>query len=220
MRKAFLIISVMLFCGLAAKAQSAQPTGPGRNDHRFAVSIHPLQFIIRGQRVDFEMRIKDTRHWILAGPQYYSGNIAYRRNTFDDGETHKLNGYGIELGHKIIMDSSATLYTYVMYGAAFHHFTIGFNSPSWVEVVEDGITYYKYADVDQKEKITRFSGLITAGMHVPLTDFFNLDLYTGIGMRNASVKATTTPYPDYDGFLNYAFTGVYPIAGAKLGVRF
>jgi hypothetical protein len=215
MKRLLVIIPALLFSVWNADAQAPEKMNP-----HYAISIHPWQFIIRGQRVDLEKRVKDSRHWIIAGPQIYSGTINYRRNSFEDGEQQKLSGFGLELQHKIMMDSGKAVYTYVTYGAAFHKFTIGYESPSWVTVQDDGLTYYKYAIAPQKEKIYRWSGLVTAGMFVPLSRYFFMDLYTGIGMRNSTIKATTPNYPDYDGFLNYGFTGVYPIAGMKLGVAF
>jgi hypothetical protein len=218
---AIALIGLIPFSGFATPHKKRKPKKKEKPKQEVTVEAHPLQFVIRGQRVDIGLRVKETNQWVFFCPQVYLGNIIKRENSVATGEKDKVSGFGLNIEHKFILDDDPDFFsTYVTYGAGFQHFSIGYSGTIWDSVINDGLTYYKQRDLPQKERINRFSAMGAAGVLVPLTDHFYGDVYIGVGLRNSWATATSAAFPDYSGFMNYAFTGVHPVAGVKIGVKF
>lgn len=184
----------------------------------FAVSFVPQTFIKNGLRFDGAYFFKGARHSLTLAPVIYEGEP--NRDNINNPE---LTGWGAELIHKIYFtepealeqrDPDSERAVYIGHGPIWRSFS-----------VEYGLSNDGQQGTLQTRDINKYGYSIMFGVTL-FTDFsLFLDFYAGGGLRRTSIS-TTDPNLSAEAevfersILDYEFSGILPVSGFKVGIKF
>jgi len=201
----------------AAEAQSSVP--PART---YNVKLDWLPMLASGYHVSVEKLWGPAhRQALVVTPQFYRGDVQNITSDLTDGR-NVVRGYGLAVQHRIYLNERTTPLegAYVSYGPHYQHFELEFQASSWEpELAPNGLSYYEYRARNQKETINRYGAAAVIGRQffLPATPIF-LDVYFGLGIRRASVRATVPGEHYASGMSDYGSEGYYLPVGFRIGV--
>ena len=215
-----ILLMVLGFWGRLAYAQT--------DSSRINVKFSLQHLLINGLHVDIEKPHKQNkRRSLIFSPRFYSG----RTRTVDflsgrhqeDEDNAQVLGYGVEIGQRWYVSKNTDITkerTYVAYGLNLHHFAVDFEREAWAEeMADDGLRYYRYSMRPYRGKITRWGAVAMFGAQNPLIGDKTLwDIYIGAGYYNSRNQSNYNFIRYNESIFDFGYTGLYFLAGIKLGV--
>lgn len=196
--------------------------------NRFNVSYMPQYMLIFGQRMDLDIRLGQSNHWLVFGAHYYL-NYAYDSKNMDyydyEDETgyDKLQGYAFNLEHRIYLSNESLLNNiYFNYGLYYGHFNINYGEYSWGSIpYEDDLEALTYDIFDRTTHIDKLGPNIMIGYKQDFIDNFFFDFYAGAGLRYSIISPDDGSQRTYSEHLfSYGFTGTTFLVGIRIGKCF
>jgi len=198
------------------------------NSSPINVKFSPQHLLINGLHLDIEKPDKQNiRRSFIFSPRFYSGRtrtvdfISGRHQEEEDNA--QVLGYGAELQQRWYVSKNTDVTkerTYVAYGLNLHHFAVDFEKEAWVEEIgSDGLYYYRYKMQPHREKINQWGAVAMFGAQSPLIGPNTIwDIFLGVGYHNSISQSNYNTIRYNESFLDYGYTGLYFLAGIKLGV--
>jgi hypothetical protein len=174
------------------------------------LKLSPQHFLVNTMKIDFEI-FNNPKSSIIFSPSMAA---------FDQDD-EKVIGGGLELGKRFYVlnkDSLKMNGFYAQVSLQYKYFDATYRetkywSSSSYYYGYDSITYTSY-----KETIHQLGGDFVFGYQVSVKNIFYIDLYFGGGMRmGISSRGDDTYYKS--SLMDYAYNGIVPKTGVKLGLR-
>ncbi len=189
-------------------------------DFNHALFIVPQYVALSGMRLDYEMKMNNSKKWMVFSPQFFTD-----RNGYEAYET--MSGIGLNACYKTFLSHSTRVNengvprtnVYFATGPMFQSFRL--TGPEEVPEVftEDGIDYIRFTTQEVTSKIYRPGFNADFGMQF-IFDRFALDLYGGIGLRLAFDDNWEIMDDFNDYWTDFGFTGFLLNGGIRLGFIF
>lgn len=206
---------------------------PETNDiRRYTITMSPLRLINNGLKFDFEVELPHPGHWFgtslvgyLAPPRsrYWDndGNNRYPLNA-GGNSFHKMWGIGTSAFFKNTFHRRGW---YFATGLVVEYFNVGRRESGYFTYREDGLTFYERGDRLINRSYLKPTVQFNFGKHFALSRDFFFDLYVGLAysysIRLHSGDGDTDEWGYYDGPFDgvggFAYRGVAPVAGFRLG---
>lgn len=205
----------MIFVPVMLSAQSSDNKENNRNS--FGLGIVPQYAAVNGMRMDFDIRLNDSNHWLVLAPQMYLVNENANRYR----EYNSMTGAGIELQHKIFLNKNEKVVnTYFSYGPVFNYFSIKDNGLLPNDFSENGANYIGITEGEMTTRIFKTGGNVIFGIQFLLDNLY-LDIYAGTGIRFSYDDKTSGLHKYYnDWWGEMGYSGTLMTGGIKLGVMF
>ncbi|NVO31355.1 hypothetical protein [Hymenobacter lapidiphilus] len=222
----------LLSLGLLAQARgqsgTAQQPGLPISDaprRTWGLSVDWVPLLASGYHFSLERSLDRSggRQTVVLTPQLYRGPVGELTSDRHQGNTDRVRGFGLAAQHRFYLGAHPTPLAgiYLAYGLAYQHFRLDFQSPSWQpELAADGLYYYQYGLRNQTETVDRYGATLVLGhqLEAPGSPFF-LDVFLGLGLRQATSR-TTTPSPQFaTTSSDYGHAGAYLPVGFRLGLH-
>ena len=209
--KSVIILLIVINLSMFANAGNVfPPSDSNKSIPTFAVSMVPMYTLQNAFRVDFEVKIAKNQ-WILFGPQYF---VAQNKDMLflNNGEKTDLEGFGIDIYHKIILKSEESISgPYAAYGIRYN--SLNFKYQAW----NTGGSM-----VDKNVTNSRYGFNVIFGYQSTFNNKLLLDLYTGCGVQVSNLSGDDGSLSDFGSspfnFLNYNYSGPRFILGFRVGL--
>ncbi len=178
-------------------------------------SFSPQYMIKNGLKVSWEKKINDRQQWIRLAPQLYydeSQNLDYE----------KLMGWGIDIDHKIFLESDASgLGSYFSYGATYQSYRLDYQTQDWIIMEKEGLTYHEYKQIMRTNKLRKTGPNVLFGYRwMPYHRLF-IDFYLGAGLRISFHSEGTEDQRKFnDAMTDFGYSGTLFKGGIQFGVLF
>jgi len=195
------------------------------------IAFVPQYAILKGIRIDYEKRLKNSDHWIVMAPQIFldatNNNFFY----YDDGDYdsyESMVGFGLNLYYKSMVFKSDKVNwksglprhsLYFSAGPNYQHFALTNTEEVAVPFIEDGTTYYQFDVQEVKKRINRFGGVANAGWQFAF-DRFLLDLYLGVAIKYSVDENGSMIKSNYSQWTDMSYTGILLDGGFRIGMFF
>lgn len=169
-----------------------------------ALSLVPLYTLENGFRIDFEIHLIKNQ-WLIIGPQYF---IAEDKKMIflDNGNNTDLEGYGVDIYHKIILKSEESINgPYAAYGIRYNSFN--FKSDA------------QYGNPKIDVTNTRYGFNVLFGYQNAINNKLLVDIYTGCGLQVSNLSGDNGTFADNSNFfMNYNYSGPRFLLGFRIGL--
>ncbi|MCF6360076.1 MAG: hypothetical protein L3J29_04860 [Cyclobacteriaceae bacterium] len=195
-----------------------------------AISFVPQYAIINGIRIDYERRIKNGNHWIVAAPMFFIDNnnqfYYYDDGSYANYET--MTGVGLNIYFKNIVYKSNKINwksglprhsIYLSAGLSYQYFSLTSSEEVAVPFIDNGITYYQFDLQDVKKSINRYGGVVNVGWQL-VFDRFLLDLYVGVAFKYSTGEGGAIIKTPNSGWTRIDYSGILLDGGLRLGMFF
>lgn len=190
-----------------------------------AVSWYPQLMIMRGLRADMDIHLGNSKSWLVIAPQYYlakkhSGNYSDVSDDYNSVNSYKrLEGFGIELNHRIYVSNSFTPEgVYLGYGAMYGHYNLTYED-SWGYIDFMGIEAITFGLFEHETNIDKVGPNIFIGYQKRVLDKIFIDIFCGGGMRYSFIKTSALfPRNFNNDLLQFGYTGTVPLIGFRIGI--
>jgi hypothetical protein len=191
-----------------------------------AIAWCPQLMAIRGLRVDIDIHIGKSKSWLVIAPHYYlakrHADIYY--DEYDDYSSSasykKLEGYGLELYHRIYVTNSYTPEgVYLGYGLQYGHFNLTYEDYSWGEIEYLDMQAITYGLFEHNTYIDKMGPNVVIGYQKQILDRIFVDFFCGGGIRYSIINTSSLfPRNFDDDPLQFGYTGTVPLAGFRIGI--
>jgi hypothetical protein len=155
----------------------------------------------------------------------FEKSYQYQFYSYPDSEimlSDNLLGLGLGISQKIYLidglEANSIHSPYFHYGVSYLYSKVSYE---YFEKGKKDEFSGKYSYGERKNAEDKFNILnvqTTMGDRIKFGQVFNLDLYAGIGLKYSDVSTTAKGYRNYSrSVFDYAFTGIHPVVGARLG---
>jgi hypothetical protein len=173
------------------------------------VKLSPQHFFASTMKIDFEI-FKDRRSYIIS-PSL----------TVIDRDDEKVLGAGIELGRRFYVSNKEIENPQGFYGN-IHLIYNYYNTDYTTSFYTYNYNYYyppQYYSESFHERIHQGGLDFSLGYQVSFGDLFFLDMFFGGGMRMGISSRGKDSFYKFS-IIDYAYNGVIPKSGIRLGLRF
>jgi hypothetical protein len=204
--------------------------GFGQDSSRYAVGFTPLQLLTKGWEDNFDLRIRQSNHWISFIPEVYiysriknPDNIADNAASGKGGLPYSDHVYGFALGvqHKIYFRTSEKYHdrNYISYGLKYTYYNISLLDFTWKGYQDNGLNFYRYDPIKGYYHIQKLDFGFYLGNQKIIKKHFPIDIFTGLQYSFPLTEQTNMPgYRTYNtGIFDYAYHGLMPVLGVRLG---
>lgn len=225
---AVFILSFMIALPTLAQQEAAVELP---NQPQNAISFVPQYAFLKGIRVDYEKRLKNSDHWVVMAPQIYldaanTNNYYYDNGNYDNYES--MVGLGLNLYYKSIIFKSDRVNwksglprhsIYFSAGPNYQHFSLTNTEEVAVPYIDNGTTYYQFDVQEVKKSINKFGGVADVGWQLAF-DRFLLDLYLGVAIKYAVDGNGSMIKTNYSQWTDMSYTGILLDGGIRVGMFF
>ncbi len=197
-----------------------------------AISFVPQYAIIKGIRIDYERRIKNSNNWVVIAPLFFldAGNRSYYYyyNNTDYASYETMVGIGVNLYYKTIVYKSNKINLksglprhslYLAAGPNYQNFTLTNSEEVAVPFIDNGITYYQFDTQNVKKPINRFGAVVDVGWQLTF-DRFLLDLYLGVALKYSTGEDGSIIKTNYAQWIDLDYSGILLDGGVRVGMFF
>ncbi len=205
--------------GWAQSADSAAVYVFPRN--YLSLAFVPQTLLVSGLRFDLEHALRPQHH-LVWGLHVYSGEVSGDRSRPRVGTPAELTGGGLELAYRYYLTPPERgrnrMSTYVTGGVQALLFDFRFDADVLEPFVVDGITFFRFREAEQRQRLLRTSPFVAVGTQVYDGRFF-VDLYFGSYFRfvETSTREMGEPRNFVQPFFNYGRRGPVPLGFVRVG---
>jgi hypothetical protein len=221
---ALLIMSALLTTIVPQTFGQEDAPPPPKN---YAVTWDASALFAGGLKFGFDMRVQN-RNWIQIIPivYLYQGITSYMNWWGHDDDYYSYHnekyritsshGFGIGANYKRFIFKQEFLY--FQGGADYSFRKAEVSHYDFIPYEEDGLTYYTYDKLCEKQDFNRISLTACMGIQTLMRYGFYVDHYMGLGYKHAFYDKNK-PALDED-VIDYGYRGLYPVIGFRLGIAF
>ncbi len=206
------IIYFLLFLPFYMVAQDTEIPEPVK---KISVGMVPQYAITNGIRIDVDLRLNESRHWLVFAPQLY-----LRMSESTNYDYNSLVGFGFEFQHKMFLhDKPKPKGPYFAYGPVFNYFNVEDDGYNISPFSEYGNSYFELAEGPVHTNIFKVGGNIIFGMQTVISDFFYIDTYIGTGFRLSFDNRTSGLHKGYNDWMgDLGYSGTLLVGGVRIGI--
>jgi hypothetical protein len=192
------------------------PAASAQEQHPWALSCEPLYLLNHGMRISLERKM-NARDW--AGINLTGYNISHDPDTYgqwtsnsDFNRIGALKGFGIGGTYKRYFFRKL----FVNLGAGYTYYDVRKKAPGYEPFSEDGLTFYRYDEIDQHSFFNKIMTNASVGIHSTFRHAFFAEPYFGVGMAYSFYDRSYTEKYNETMF-GFGHRGFYWVLGVKLG---
>jgi len=193
---------------------------PEARQPKYIVSTKPLLLFDGEYKLSLEMPLISQKQWVGVGLSgFYLPKKSYdvwaTRNTIDfDHKLKSLKGLGIDLTYKYYF---LTTIMYVGGDVFYGHYRTKYDDYIFRQYEEDGLIFYERDYGQIRQNFNKVAGNVYIGIGTPLRNKFFIDTYIGAGYSHSFYNQDKL---HFDSIFGYGYKGLYPVMGARIGLRF
>lgn len=225
--KTIVIIS-MCFVSLSVFGQQTEKAAELPSPPQNAIAIVPFYSFYNGIRIDYERRLSNGDHWIVAAPQVYTDLDGYSGSNSEYASYQTMGGIGINMYFKSIAYNSNKLNwksglprqsLYLQVGPNYQHFSLKNTEEVAIPFIEDGTTYYMFETQEVKKKINRYGAVVDVGWQLAF-DRFLIDFYLGLAVKYSFDENGELIKSSSSRWVDISYSGILMDAGLRVGMFF
>jgi hypothetical protein len=221
----FTLIIVFIINSNLVSAQSVKQNIK-RNDSltRLDLLVQPIFLFNNAFKLDVEIQLKKSKFSMIGGLEIYTGNTStiYKHiNNNGENTYDKINGFGINIASKYLIGKfNKTKVFYISPGLTYRSLNLKLKGPMYYSYIENDVEYIAYGPSQQNFHINSVLLYTQLGYKYKFSNFFSIDVYTGIGYKKVNSLPVLELERDYEeNAYGYNYKGFLPLVGFKLGFK-
>lgn len=206
-----------------------------KETQRYTIAINPLHLVNKGLKFDFEMELDTPGNWFgtsftgYYGPPRREGRSWYysdgnNRSSFISSwdSYNKMWGIGTSAMYKNTFHPRGW---YFQTGLLLEFFRVTTLEYGLIPYREDGLTFYEEGRYADTRSYFKPSAVFNIGKHMALSRQCFLDMFIGLGFSYSIHRRLDEDYSEYyyydgdfSGMYGFAYRGLYPNFGFRIGV--
>jgi len=207
MQKLIILIFVLSFSGCSLRADDSIKT--------WHLSMNAFSPFFAYYQIDVKKAISQKQRISLAPKFYYftEGDYLIPQNI------ENLKGGGFDSFYEYIYRTNKDSRLFFGFGLSYNYLKISSLNVGWEEQNNGEYTYLAFVEKLIHNDISQIGLKVKLANQIHIASIFWLEMYGGFGVQY-SIANTQNQLEQFDDtWFGYAYTGIYPFVGLKLGIE-